>query len=49
MTLDWGRRQKEAYFVESVTDSRVVLMPTGPLPEPVINGGMEEKVRAANT
>lgn len=35
--------------MESMTDSRVILTPTGPLPEPVINGGMEEKVRAANT
>lgn len=33
--------------MESVTDSRVILTPTGPLPEPVINGGMEEKVRLA--
>ena len=37
-----GERQREFYF--PVTDCCVVFMPTGPLPEPVINGGMEEKV-----
>lgn len=28
-----------------MTDSCVILMLAGPLPEPVMNGGMEEKVR----
>lgn len=34
-------------FGSQVTDSRCVLMPTGALPEPVLNGGMEEKVRGS--
>lgn len=31
------------------TDSCFILMPAGPLPEPVVNGGMEEKVRCTTS
>lgn len=45
LVLTDRERQKELFFASLTTDSCVIFMPTGPLPEPVINGGMEEKVR----
>lgn len=36
---------REVYVWGKMTDSCVVFVSAGPLPEPVVNGGMEEKVR----
>lgn len=45
--LGWCRRFSRRFRneLEVMADSCLVSVPTGPLPEPAINGGMEEKVR----
>lgn len=35
----------ERVVAHLIINSCVIFMHTGPLPEPVVNGGMEEKVR----
>lgn len=42
-------RQGKSFIFGLMAHSFVSLISTGPLPEPVVNGGMEEKVRSLNS